>query len=102
MNLLQLRRRQPRLGIALIALHFIGRAELFQQPEDPLRARVVEVMKRDGILSPALTNPRFENCAAQIEDDDRDLGSVLASRALRLRRDYSPVYPAFSGSLLPS
>ena len=51
MHRLQLRRRQPRLRIALIALHLIGRAEFFQQPEDTLRAGVVEVMEGEHGVS---------------------------------------------------
>ena len=47
----ELRRRQPGLGVALIALHLIGRAQLLQQPQNSLRAGVVEVMKREHGVS---------------------------------------------------
>ena len=46
MDLCELRRRQPGLGVALVALHLIGRTQLLQQPQNALRAGVVEVMKR--------------------------------------------------------
>jgi hypothetical protein len=47
MDLCEFGRRQPGLGVALIALHLIGRAQLLQQPQDALRTGVVEVMKRE-------------------------------------------------------
>jgi len=33
------------VAIALIALHLIGGAELFEQPQNPLRAGIVEMMQ---------------------------------------------------------
>jgi hypothetical protein len=47
MDFPQLRRRQHRFRIALVSLHFVRHAKLFQQPQDALRARVVEVVKND-------------------------------------------------------
>ena len=53
MDFRKLRRRQPRLWIALIAHHLMGRAQFFQEPEDALRAGVVKVMQREhGALPP--------------------------------------------------
>ena len=49
----QLRRRQHGLRVALVALDLVGQAQLFQQPEDALRARVVEVMESDHSPSSA-------------------------------------------------
>src|ERR1700682_3832791 len=48
----QFRRRQPRHGIALIALHLIGKPKLFQQPQNPLRTGVVEMMEREHARFP--------------------------------------------------
>src|SRR5258708_34771885 len=43
MNLAQLFRR-AHIGLTLIADDIVGNAELFQQPQHPLRARIVEMM----------------------------------------------------------
>jgi hypothetical protein len=43
----EFRRPEAGLRIALIAPDLVGQAELFQQPQDALRARVVEVMDDD-------------------------------------------------------
>src|SRR5216683_3611996 len=58
MHRVELRRRQPRLRVALIVLHLVGHAEFFQQPQNPLRAGVVEMMDGEhgvssGFLLPA-------------------------------------------------
>src|ERR1019366_5027435 len=43
----KLRRREHRLPVALVALHFVLEPELLQEPEDALRAGVIEVVKDD-------------------------------------------------------
>ena len=43
----ELGRRQHRLGVALVFLQLVGNLELLEQPEDALRARVVEVVDGD-------------------------------------------------------
>jgi hypothetical protein len=40
----QLRRREQRARIALVALHLVLAVEFLEQPQDALRARVVEMM----------------------------------------------------------
>src|SRR5882724_4364504 len=55
MDFRKLRRRQPRLRIALIAHHLVRRPKLLQQPEDALRARVVEMMERKHGRSPGVS-----------------------------------------------
>ena len=51
MHRLQLRRRQPGGRVALVALDLVGRAQLLQQPQDALRARIVEVVDDEhGVL----------------------------------------------------
>src|SRR5258706_2854945 len=45
MHRLQLRWRKPWLRAALIALHLIGYPQFFQQPQNPLRAGVIEMMQ---------------------------------------------------------
>src|SRR6185436_11839629 len=47
MHRAQLGRREHGLRVALVALHLVGQAEFFEQPEDALRARIVEVMDGD-------------------------------------------------------
>jgi len=47
MNLCKLRGRQPGLRVALIVLDLIGKPQFLQQPQNSLRAGVVEVMKRE-------------------------------------------------------
>ena len=55
MHRLQFRRREHGRGVALVALHLIGHAELLQQPQDALRARIVEMMDGDhGVPSGCL------------------------------------------------
>ena len=45
------RRRSPqRLGVPLVAAELVLQAELFEQPEDAMRAGVVEVMDGDHRL----------------------------------------------------
>ncbi len=44
-DLLELRRRQVRDGIAPVMCNCIVDTELFEQPQDALRARLVEVME---------------------------------------------------------
>jgi hypothetical protein len=50
-HLAQRRRREHGLGIALVALDFVLEAELFEQPEDPLRAGIVQVVHDDHRLA---------------------------------------------------
>src|SRR5262249_19274797 len=50
----ELRRRKPRLLIALIAHELVGRAELFEQPEDPLGTGIVEMMESEHGVSSGL------------------------------------------------
>ena len=47
MDFSELGRRQHRLPVALVADHLVGRAQLLEQPQDALGARVVEVMDLD-------------------------------------------------------
>jgi hypothetical protein len=47
----QFGRRQPRRGVALVALHLVGHAQFFQQPQDTLRARVIEMMQSEHGVS---------------------------------------------------
>ena len=49
MNRAKRRRREHRLRVTLVAFHFVLEAELFEQPEDTLRARVIEVMDDDHL-----------------------------------------------------
>jgi hypothetical protein len=49
-------RREHRLGVALVALDLVLDSELLEQPEDALRAGVVEVV--DGNHPPLLTSDR--------------------------------------------
>ena len=44
--------RQHGLRVALIPLHLIGQAHLLQQPEDPLRAGIVEMVDGDHGAAP--------------------------------------------------
>jgi hypothetical protein len=44
--------RQHGLRVALIPLHLIGQAHFLQQPEDPLRAGIVEVVDGDHGAAP--------------------------------------------------
>ena len=48
----ELWRREPRLGVALVAPDLVGKLELLQQPEDALRARVVQVVKDNHSTPP--------------------------------------------------
>jgi len=43
----KLRRREHRSCVALVALHFVLEAELLEEPEDALRAGVIEMMEDD-------------------------------------------------------
>ena len=52
MHRAQLRRRQH-VGLALIARDLVGHAELFQQPQHPLRARIIEMMNGEHGGPPA-------------------------------------------------
>src|SRR5436305_6912848 len=95
MHRLKLRRRQPRRCVALITFHLVGRAEFFQQPQNPLRAGVIEMMKRE--------HGDFLGCWFE-----RRGVSEVFTRGKRYNPripEYgaqSPVYPALTGSLLPS
>src|SRR5260221_8117590 len=51
MNLAQLFRR-AHVGLTLIAHDVVGNAELFEQPQHALRARIVEMMNRQHGWSP--------------------------------------------------
>jgi len=44
MHLAQFRRRQPGLGVALVADHFVGQAKFFQHPQHALRARLFQMV----------------------------------------------------------
>jgi hypothetical protein len=43
----QRRGRQHRFGVPLIALHLVRDAEFLQQPQHPLRPRIIEVVNDD-------------------------------------------------------
>ena len=49
------RRREHRLRVALVVLDLVGNAELFEQPEHALRARVVQVMDGEHGRSSSLS-----------------------------------------------
>ena len=44
MDRAQLRRSEHRLLVARVPLHFVGDTELLEEPENPLRARILEMM----------------------------------------------------------
>src|SRR5437879_5784249 len=58
MHLAQRRRREHGLRVALIALDVVGEAELLEQPQHALRARVVEVVDDDHGLCSASTRSK--------------------------------------------
>ena len=47
MHGLQFRRRQIGHGVAIVMLDLVGRSQFFQQPQDALRAAVVEMVNND-------------------------------------------------------
>src|ERR1700722_9330698 len=111
----QFRGRQPCRRIAVIFFHLIGRAEFFQQPQNPLRARVIEMMEREhGISSRAFLNAwsptrlslraKRSNPSSGIESMDYFvalLPCVNASRLSQAPRHKEPSYPAQAGDLEP-
>src|SRR6185437_9370404 len=48
----EFRRRQHGLRVALVALDLVRHAKFFQQPQDALRARIVEVVESDHSVVP--------------------------------------------------
>src|SRR6185369_6971099 len=96
------RRCEHGLGVARVALHLVRDAELLQEPQDALRARVLEMMDDDHVRSWAATRRRMASqrsraCAAVKWARMRS----RASRPMAARRAGSPASATIASASAP-
>jgi len=58
---------ERRLRVALIALHLIGHSEHFQQPQDPLRVGMLEMMQGKKVRESAI-GTRYKSSVSKSQD----------------------------------
>ncbi len=75
MNIPQTPRRKHGLRVALITDDFVGKRELFQEPEDPLRSGIVQVVDFDqGEWTLARATPSMLRDSRTPGDPDAERG----------------------------
>jgi len=75
MNIPQTPRRKHGLRVALITDDFVGKRELFQEPEDPLRSGIVQVVDFDqGKWTLARATPSMLRDSRTPGDPDAERG----------------------------